>query len=172
MLLSFTEFSLTASVLRVFMSTVVLTLIAGTAVVTYNYLKVLRLRKALPPGPLPWPLFGNHFHIPKWQPWIKFEQWSHQYNNPMITIWLGSKPVVILNDAWTASQLLEQRADVFSSRPRFIGMGDLSNTTTNNQAVLVYGDQWRLHRKLTVSHIQRDLCLDEVAFSKLTDTPA
>lgn len=125
--------------------------LALTCIVSYNYIRVLVLRRRLPPGPFPLPVIGNHFRIPWWQPWVRFEEWSREYDNPMITIWLGSRPVIVLNDAWTASDLLEKRADIYSSRPRFVAMGELTGSATTNQATLVYGDQWRLHRKLTVS---------------------
>lgn len=125
--------------------------LALTCIVSYNYIRVLLLRRKLPPGPFPLPVIGNHFRIPYFQPWVRFEEWSRWYGNPMITIWLGSRPVIVLNDAWTASDLLEKRADVYSSRPRFVAMGELTGSATTNQATLVYGDQWRLHRKLTVS---------------------
>lgn len=125
--------------------------LALACIVSYNYVRVLLLRRKLPPGPFPLPVIGNHFRIPYFQPWVKFEEWSRQFGDPMITIWLGSRPVIVLNDAWTASDLLEKRADVYSSRPRFVAMGELTGAATTNQATLVYGDQWRLHRKLTVS---------------------
>jgi hypothetical protein len=125
--------------------------LAITCIASYNYIRVLLLRRRLPPGPFPLPVIGNHFRIPYWQPWVKFEEWSREYANPMITIWLGSRPVIVLNDAWTASDLLEKRADVYSSRPRFVAMGELTGSATTNQATLVYGDKWRLHRKLTVN---------------------
>ncbi|KAH7057425.1 cytochrome P450 [Macrophomina phaseolina] len=125
--------------------------LAAVSIITINYVKVLFLRRQLPPGPFPLPIIGNHYRIPHRKPWIKFEEWSRQYDNPMITIWLGSKPVIVLNDAWTASDLLEKRADIYSSRPHFMAMGDLINATTTNQTTLVYGDRWRLHRKLTHS---------------------
>lgn len=128
----------------------IVSLIAGAFVCVYNYYVVLRQRSKLPPGPFPLPILGNYLHLPKWRPWIKFEEWSREYQDPMITIWLGSTPLIILNDAWTASELLEQQADVFSSRPSFTSMGDLPDMTNNNQAVLEYGERWRLHRKLTV----------------------
>ncbi|KAH8772504.1 cytochrome P450 [Diaporthe sp. PMI_573] len=134
--------------------------LAITCIASYNYIRVLLLRRRLPPGPFPLPVIGNHFRIPYWQPWVKFEEWSREYANPMITIWLGSRPVIVLNDAWTASDLLEKRADVYSSRPRFVAMGELTGSATTNQATLVYGDKWRLHRKLTHSivgsHVVRD----------------
>lgn len=33
-----------------------------------------------------------------------------------ITIWRGTHPVIILNEAWTANSLFERHADVVSSR--------------------------------------------------------
>lgn len=120
-------------------------------VVISSYIKVLILRRQLPPGPFPLPILGNHCGITRWRPWTQFEKWSQQYNNPMITIWLGNRPVVILNDALTASELLENRADIYSSRPRMVSMAELDGADITNQAVMPYGDRWRLHRKLTVS---------------------
>ena len=66
----------------------------------------------------------------------------------MITLWIGRQPRIILSDAWVASDLLEKRSDIFSSRPRLIAMGDAINATNTNQTTLPYGDRWRKHRKL------------------------
>lgn len=122
-----------------------------TSVAIYSYTKVLILRRQLPPGPFPLPIFGNHYGIIRWRPWTQFEKWSQQYSNPMITLWLGNRPVVVLNDALTASELLENRADIYSSRPRMVSMAELVDSNITNQAAMPYGDRWRLHRKLTVS---------------------
>lgn len=150
----------TAGLVQVSLRLLTIGALALACIVSYNYARVLLLRRRLPPGPFPLPVIGNHFRIPYWQPWVKFEEWSRQYANPMITIWLGSRPVIVLNDAWTASDLLEKRADVYSSRPRFVAMGELTGSATTNQATLVYGDQWRVHRKLTVSTNPRPGCID------------
>jgi hypothetical protein len=119
--------------------------------VTIDYIRVLRLRRKLPPGPFPLPLFGNFFQIPKLKPWIAFEQWAKHYNDPLTTVWIGRSPSIICNDAWVASDLMEKRASIYSSRPRIIVMGDMMNQTETNQVCQVYGDTWRVHRKLTVS---------------------
>lgn len=66
--------------------------LALTCTVGYNYIRVLLLRRKLPPGPFPLPVIGNHYRIPYVQPWIMFEEWSRQYGKPMITIWLGIRP--------------------------------------------------------------------------------
>ncbi|KIW96445.1 uncharacterized protein Z519_03514 [Cladophialophora bantiana CBS 173.52] len=113
-----------------------------------DYIRVLRLRQRLPPGPFPVPLFGNFFQIPKVKPWIDFEKWSEYYKDPMITIWQGHRPTIMCNDIWTISDLLDKRANIYSSRPHMIAMGDMINATDSNQVCLVYGDKWRLHRRL------------------------
>lgn len=113
-----------------------------------DYTRVLRLRRKLPPGPIPFPLFGNYFQTPRLRPWVDWEQWSKEYNSPMITIWNGNRPSIIINDAWTISDLFDKRAAIYSSRPRMYAMGDMVGATETNQVCLVYGDQWRLHRRL------------------------
>ncbi|KAK5227225.1 hypothetical protein LTR99_005355 [Exophiala xenobiotica] len=113
-----------------------------------DYVKVLRLRRKMPPGPFPLPLFGNYFTIEKVKPWLQFERWAKEYNDPMITIWQGHRPTIMCNDIWTISDLLDKRASIYSSRPHMIAMGDMIDGTENNQVCLVYGDRWRLHRRL------------------------
>ena len=91
-----------------------------------DYVKVLRLRRKMPPGPFPLPLFGNFFAIEKYKPWLQFERWAKQYNDPMITIWQGHRPTIMCNDIWTISDLLDKKASIYSSRPHMIAMGTSS----------------------------------------------
>ncbi|KAH4952243.1 hypothetical protein HBI38_001050 [Parastagonospora nodorum] len=123
-------------------------LVLATVVVFVDYGRMLLLRRKLPPGPFPFPIVGNHYQISKDRPWLQWAEWAEYYNNPMTTIWVGREHRIIVQDAWVASDLLEKRADIFSSRPRFVVMGDLVDATTTNQTTLVYGDRWRIHRKL------------------------
>ena len=121
--------------------------------VLVDYVRILLQRRKLPPGPFPWPFVGNHFQVPRPRPWIAWETWALDHNAPMMTLWIGRHPRIIINDAWVASDLMEKRADIWSSRPRIIAMGDAINATDTNQTTLVYGDRWRLHRRLMVSMI-------------------
>jgi hypothetical protein len=135
--------------------------------IVFDYVRVLKLRRKMPPGPFPLPLFGNWFDIPKIKPWIEFENMSKRYSSPMITLWNGRRPVIICNDAWTISDLLEKRAALYSSRPHMIVMGDMMNQTETNQVCQVYGDKWRMHRRLTVGRchgMRMELELTSVAF--------
>lgn len=124
-----------------------------------DYIHMLWRRRYLPPGPFPFPIVGNHFQTPSYKPWITWEKWAQHYNSPMITLWIGRQPRIILSDAWVASDLLEKRSDIFSSRPRIIAMGDAINATNTNQTTLPYGDRWRKHRKLMVCDLGLGLLL-------------
>ena len=126
-------------------------LVLAIGAILADYVRILLQRRRLPPGPFPWPLVGNHFQVPQPRPWIAWEQWALEHNAPMMTLWIGRHPRIIINDAWVASDLMEKRADIWSSRPRIIAMGDAINATNTNQTTLVYGDRWRLHRRLMVS---------------------
>jgi hypothetical protein len=125
----------------------------GIAWLVADYARMLYMRRSLPPGPFPWPIVGNHFQTPSVKPWITWEKWGEYYKSPMLTLWVGRDPRIIINDAWVASELLEKKADVFSSRPRMVLMGDAINATKTNQTTMTYGDRWRVHRKLMVSKL-------------------
>jgi hypothetical protein len=116
-----------------------------------DYGRMLRLRQKLPPGPFPLPIIGNVLQLPKCKPWVRFEDWANKYNNPLTTVWFGRQPTIVLNDAWTASDLMDKRANIYSSRPIFQVPGEVMGGRFANQTMLQYNDRWRLHRKLTVN---------------------
>lgn len=74
-----------------------------------------------------------------------------------ITIWLGTNPIIVLNDAESSRDLLDKRADIFPSRPRPDSIFDLENAwATTTRATLADSDH---------AHIR--LCHDDEA-KKLT----
>jgi hypothetical protein len=128
-----------------------ISLLLATGTIFVDYARILYRRRSLPPGPFPWPLVGNYFQTPKDRPWLEWEHWSKRYDSPMFTLWIGREPRIIINDAWVACDLMEKRADVWSSRPHLVAMGDALGMSSTNQTNLPYGDRWRLHRRLMVS---------------------
>ncbi|KAI3533163.1 hypothetical protein CSPX01_12960 [Colletotrichum filicis] len=116
--------------------------------VLVSYGRVLYLRSRMPPGPFPYPIVGNIGRVPAAKPYLIFEKWSKEYDSPLITIWTGNRPTIVVNDCWAASDLMDKRAQIYSSRPHSY-LADAFDETENNQTSLVYGDKWRLHRRIT-----------------------
>ncbi|KAL4937875.1 hypothetical protein BDV06DRAFT_232277 [Aspergillus oleicola] len=113
-----------------------------------DYAYMIYLHSKLPPGPFPLPLIGNTHLLPPSKPWIYFESLAAQYKTPILTFWTGRRPTIWLNDAWTASELLEKRAALYASRPRMVVFAELG-AGQSNLVNMYYGDRWRLHRKIT-----------------------
>jgi cytochrome P450 len=97
----------------------------------------------MPPGPLPLPFVGNT--LPSSRPWIQFQEWSKIYG-PIFTVWVGRRPTLVISDPQIAVDLMEKRSNKYSSRPRFVVMGEIYG----GGSVLVqpYGKDWSVRRKL------------------------
>lgn len=77
----------------------------------------------------------------------------------MITFWIGRNPTVWINDAWSASELLDKKAAIYASRPRMVVFAELTDMHQSadpnhpkpgsNLVTMYYGDRWRVHRKIT-----------------------
>ncbi len=118
----------------------------ATTALLYILVTDLILFWRMPAGPRPLPFIGNNFDIPKSHPWIQFQKWSETYG-PMFTLWIGRRPTIIISDPEIAVDLLEKRSNKYSSRPRFVVMGEIYNDMAG---ILVqpYGKGWSIRRKL------------------------
>ncbi|CAL5868392.1 uncharacterized protein PFLUO_LOCUS2617 [Penicillium psychrofluorescens] len=65
----------------------------------------------------------------------------------MFTLWIGRRPTIVISDPNVAVDLLEKRSTKFSSRPRFVVMGELY---WDNAGILVqpYGKEWQIRRRM------------------------
>ena len=97
----------------------------------------------MPPGPTPLPFVGNK--LPTSKPWIQFQEWSKVYG-PIFTIWVGRRPTLVISDSNIAVDLMEKRSNKYSSRPRFVVMGEMY--AKSSVLVQPYGKEWSLRRKL------------------------
>ncbi|KAJ8495281.1 hypothetical protein ONZ45_g12935 [Pleurotus djamor] len=95
--------------------------------------------------------------MPKSKPWRKFQAWNREYG-PVVSLFMGSTPVIVLGTAQAAWDLLEKRSDIYSSRPRLI-MGYAASVVTT----VTYGrrvesvDEWILNAERYPSNKFTDL---------------
>ncbi|KAI0057325.1 cytochrome P450 [Artomyces pyxidatus] len=122
--------------------------LSGLLALTYVLYVVLAwaLRKRLPPGPAGLPWIGNKYQMPAVKPWRKLAEWNAQFG-PVVSLFLGGTPVIILGTAQAAWDLLEKRSDIYSSRPRFVVAGEI--LSDNKRGLMMpAGERWRKFRKV------------------------
>ncbi|KAI0628040.1 cytochrome P450 [Trametes polyzona] len=83
-----------------------------------------RRPRGLPPGPPRSILGDNTRDVPAAHPWKKFTEWNRIYG-PVVSFYLGRKPVIILGTAQAAWDLLDKRSEIYSGRPRSIMAGEI-----------------------------------------------
>ncbi|KAL3648205.1 hypothetical protein CASFOL_007629 [Castilleja foliolosa] len=75
-----------------------------------------RLRFRLPPGPRPWPVVGNLYHI-KPVRFRCFSEWAQSYG-PIISVWFGSTLNVVVSSSELAKQVLKEKDQQLADRHR------------------------------------------------------
>ncbi|KAF6750546.1 cytochrome P450 [Ephemerocybe angulata] len=108
---------------------------------------ILHVRK-LPPGPPKHLLLDNRgdMPFPVSQPWKSFQVWHRKFGS-IISLYLGRKAVVSLGTIGMATELLEKRGGIYSSRPKAYVVGDI--LTRNMRGLgMPYGQRWRNWRAL------------------------
>nr|BAL05104.1 cytochrome P450 [Phanerodontia chrysosporium] len=121
------------------------------ALVLHYFLRKKRYR--LPPGPKGLPILGNALDLPAKHEWLAYAKWGQECGSDIIYLNLAGTPVVVLNSAKAAKDLLEKRSSIYSDRPvtvmahELIGLG-------RNFGLKPYGDTWREHRRLVHQHFR------------------
>ncbi|KAK1227676.1 hypothetical protein PQX77_009301 [Marasmius sp. AFHP31] len=99
-----------------------------------------------PPGGL---LGDNRLDISRKAPWKTFKQWNDIYG-PVASFFMGSKPAIVLSTVEAATDLLEKRGDIYSSRPPNKLVNDVY-THGMRGIGMPYGQKWRRWRTLQQS---------------------
>ncbi|KAF9482335.1 cytochrome P450 [Pholiota conissans] len=110
-------------------------------------------RWRLPPGPRGIPLLGNIFNIPDKNEWKAYQRWSSEYKSDIIHLNMAGTPMIILNSREVSHDLLEKRSAIYSDRPRYVMLNELSGFTWdfNFQG---YTKEWKDRRKLFTRELQ------------------
>ncbi|KAI0260543.1 cytochrome P450 [Gloeopeniophorella convolvens] len=88
-------------------------------------LKKKKTSLPLPPGPKPRPLIGNLLDLPKTDFAKTYTEWGHKYG-PIAYADAAGQPIIIINDAEIANELLDKKSAVTSDRPVFEMAGELA----------------------------------------------
>ncbi|EFI26618.1 cytochrome P450 [Coprinopsis cinerea okayama7 len=104
------------------------------------------LRRKRLPGPRRLPIIGNVLQMPQERPWLVFAEWAKRYGNLFQVDILG-QPLVVINSAKTALDLLDKKSATNSNRPHFVMAGELSGYGTMFP-IMPYGESWRRHRRV------------------------
>ena len=107
--------------------------VLGIGLLSYNILKGPDRIK--PPGPRRFPLIGNLLQMPVDTPWLTFSDWRKEYGESLphycvydhglvigdvIHVDVLGKPILIVNSAQIAKELLDKRSSIYSDRPRLV----------------------------------------------------
>ncbi|KAJ7468478.1 putative monooxygenase [Mycena latifolia] len=122
--------------------------VVAAVVVVFGYLlskSFARAKANLPPGPRRWPLIGSVLEMPRTYQWIKFSEWAKHYGSIVYLDAVG-QPVIVLNSAKVAKDLLDRRSSIYSDRPTYSGYGE-------GLVLQPYGDNWRHQRKIVAQEL-------------------
>ncbi|THH20203.1 hypothetical protein EW146_g1119 [Bondarzewia mesenterica] len=123
----------------------VLTLIGFVSIFLALRLCRKRPQFPLPPGPkTSW--FGGVASLPKSSPWRTYAEWREVYGD-IIYIDAFGNPIVILNSAKAAYDLLEKRSARYSSRPVRTMVQEIMGFDWLFSG-MPYGSSWRKHRTM------------------------
>lgn len=104
-----------------------------------------------PPGPPGLPLIGNLHQFDTRNPHLYLTQLAKKYG-PVVSLKLGSIPVVVISSANTVKQALKTHDRIFSGRPEVISQQKLSY---NGLDIVFsqYNDHWKEMRKTCNMHL-------------------
>ncbi|KAF4565365.1 hypothetical protein EYR36_001936 [Pleurotus pulmonarius] len=115
-------------------------------------------RHPLPPGPLSNSILVGHFGQMPWgSPVTVFREWAQKYGDVVYVHCLG-QPYIILDSAEAASELLEKRSAIFSSRPNTMVYKLMG--WDPDVVFLPYGPQFRKQRKIFQTSFSPQACIE------------
>ncbi|KAJ7188890.1 cytochrome P450 [Mycena filopes] len=119
-----------------------------------------RTRSQFPPGPPGRFLIGNLKDLPKGgYEWVQHRQLARQYSDPVFFQVFG-KPVLSINSAKVANDLLEGKALLYSDRPRLPSVKELAGYGWN-LLLKSYHEGWAAHRKVVSQRLHPTIVHDQ-----------
>uniref|UniRef100_G3NEA8 Cytochrome P450, family 2, subfamily X, polypeptide 9 n=1 Tax=Gasterosteus aculeatus aculeatus TaxID=481459 RepID=G3NEA8_GASAC len=110
-----------------------------------------RRPKNFPPGPPVWPILGNILDLSLENPLKDFERLKKTYGN-VYSLFLGPKPVVVMNGMKTIKEALVTKGVDFAGRPQDLFVND----STQRKGVILadYGSSWKEQRRFALMNLR------------------
>ncbi|XP_065145188.1 cytochrome P450 2F2-like isoform X2 [Paramisgurnus dabryanus] len=120
------------------------------AFLLFFQLRIRRL-KNFPPGPTPYPLFGNLLQLDSRNPLKDLDKFAQQYGS-VYSLYIGRHPAVVLTGHKVIKEALVTQAVAFAGRPSTMLISHL----TQNKGVLMsdFGNGWKEHRRFTLTTLR------------------
>ncbi|TFY56489.1 hypothetical protein EVJ58_g7611 [Rhodofomes roseus] len=124
--------------------------VLGSVLFAIALLYVSRSRRSsnphhLPPGPRPLPLIGNAHQMPFEYPEQTFARWKNLYGD-LIFLRMFTTPLLVVNSARAARDLLEKRSAKYSGRPYSVFHIELIGWDAEI-GIMNYGERFKKHRR-------------------------
>ncbi|KAF8959261.1 cytochrome P450 [Flammula alnicola] len=129
-------------------------LIAATLNKLVNKLTTSGRRAPYPPGPKPRFLVGNLFDLPSHDSAKIYIEWGKKYNSNILHASALGNHIVVLNKREDADELFERRSKKYSDRPVIPTIKMMG--WERNVALIPYGDDWRMHRKICQQNFRQE----------------
>ncbi|KAK0416763.1 hypothetical protein QR680_012669 [Steinernema hermaphroditum] len=112
-------------------------------------LRLRRLRRDFPPGPLPLPLLGNFLQVDLANPHRSMVKWAQRFG-PVFTVHLP-KPIVVIADAQLLRETLVAQGDVFAGRPDSFLYGIFTHHRKEGDGIILsQGERWQAQRRFAL----------------------
>ncbi|KAJ3503678.1 hypothetical protein NLJ89_g8325 [Agrocybe chaxingu] len=100
----------------------------------------------MPPGPRRLPLLENLLDMPTTHEWLKFSEWGEKWGD-IVSVSILGQPIIIVNSAKTAMEMLDKKSSIYSDRPVVVMGGELVGWK-NALVMLPYGERFRNYRRM------------------------
>ncbi|XP_069069005.1 cytochrome P450 2J6-like isoform X2 [Pleurodeles waltl] len=127
-----------------------LLLVLFLTILIAHYLKLQWSRRQYPPGPTPLPILGNLWTLGFVLHHESLIQLAKTYGN-IFTVWLGQKPVIVLNGCQTIRDALISHSEEFAGRPTIPTFHELSK---GKGVILSSGHTWRQQRRFALTTLR------------------
>ncbi|XP_044128621.1 cytochrome P450 2J6-like [Bufo gargarizans] len=111
-----------------------------------KYLKIIWKARSLPPGPSPFPIFGNLWTLCFNMNPETLRKVSKLYGN-IYTVWIGETPVIVLQGYKAVKNAIVSHSEELSGRPVSNLMKDMSN---GKGIVVSNGHIWKQQRRFSL----------------------